>query len=614
MKSYFMKIVTVVVFLLLYGFGFSQDGFLDPTFGDSGKVISATYNGGIYSSLIQSDGKIIVGGTGTYLNGDKLLGGSLLARYNSDGNLDFSFADSGRGVYILADTTSFIPTIYSIALQPDGKIVALGQPAQKGSLIGFAVMRFNGDGTVDKSFGEDGITITKITASDIARAMTLLPDGKILVTGDLHNKINDDNRSFITCYTNDGHLDEGFGNMGIVTIVLDRAMDINTIATTADNKIIIGGQYRIDFKNILMRFNNNGTPDISFGKNGLAELSFDQSITSGTLKSIAVTSDQKIIAGGWIGLNSGKQAITISRFTQDGFADSSFGTNAYTVTEYEDGNSYCNSVAIQTNGKIVAGGYFSNSQTGILTLVRYSQDGLIDTSFGSGGIQNTSFYGDDVGTSLIIQKDGKIVLSGYSQIDSESKFVVVLARYNGDVSRRQILIAKIRRWLQHHNGIVWDNIPGVKSYAVQRSADGVRWTTIHTQQVTANSQSYIINSQQPTVNSYNDPSPSSGTNYYRLQTTSVSGAVVTSNIIAVANDALNVSLSPNPAKNTLLIAGLPANEKVKLTVADFSGNVKLQALANASSYNLNIASLHAGNYVIKMDINSELVSKQFVKE
>ena len=312
-------------------------------------------------------------------------------------------------------------------------------------------MRFNSDGTPDKSFGKEGITVTKISASDIARAMTLLPDGRILVTGDLHNKINDDNRSFIACYTNDGRLDESFGNMGIVTIVLDRAMDINAIVVTADSKIIIGGQYPIDFKNIFMRFNNNGTPDLSFGVNGLAGLSFDKTVATGALKSIALTSDQKIITGGWVDLNSGKQAIAICRFTEDGYADSSFGTNACTVTEYEGGNSYCNSIAIQPNGKIVAGGYFSSNQTGVLTITRYSQDGLIDSSFGVSGIQNTSFYGDDVGTSIVTQKDGKIVLSGYSQIDSESKFVVVLARYNGDETKKQIIIQKIKHYIQTHN-------------------------------------------------------------------------------------------------------------------------------------------------------------------
>ncbi len=74
----------------------------------------------------------------------------------------------------------------------------------------------------------------------------------------------------------------------------------------------------------------------------------------------------------------------------------------------------------------------------------------------------------------------------------------------------------------------------------------------------------------------------------------------------------NVSIYPNPAQNILHVEGLSAN--AELTVVDFTGNIKLQAFANASSFNLNIASLYAGNYLIKIEVNSEVVTKQFVKE
>ncbi len=155
-------------------------------------------------------------------------------------------------------------------------------------------------------------------------------------------------------------------------------------------------------------------------------------------------------------------------------------------------------------------------------------------------------------------------------------------------------------------------MPGVQSYAVQRSMDGIHWTTVYRSQVTAYSAHY------------SDPTPSSaGRNYYRLQTTGTSNAVANSNIISISNDDLNISLSPNPAKSTLSIAGLPKNEKVKVTVVDFSGNTAMShelspvppnAGAMSASYNLNIASLHAGNYMLKIETNGEVVTRQFVKE
>ena len=142
-------------------------------------------------------------------------------------------------------------------------------------------------------------------------------------------------------------------------------------------------------------------------------------------------------------------------------------------------------------------------------------------------------------------------------------------------------------------GIEWDNMPGnVNSYAVQRSADGVNWTTVHRQQTIVNSQLSIVNSPLSTVNYYSDPSPLNGTNYYRLQTTSTGNVVANSNVIAVTSDNNTIKVSPNPAINSLHIEGLSSTQKTKLTVVDFGGNIKLQAEVNGSDYNLNIPFLY----------------------
>ncbi|MBV9961290.1 MAG: T9SS type A sorting domain-containing protein [Parafilimonas sp.] len=77
------------------------------------------------------------------------------------------------------------------------------------------------------------------------------------------------------------------------------------------------------------------------------------------------------------------------------------------------------------------------------------------------------------------------------------------------------------------------------------------------------------------------------------------------------------SISPNPATNNLQIQGLPSNQKIKLTVVDVAGNVAIsqQLTANSSPfYNLNIAALKQGNYLLKIEMNDDVVTKQFVKE
>jgi len=397
---------------------------------------------------------------------------------------------------------------------------------------------------------------------------------------------------------------------------LDQPAAIYSVPITADNKIIVGGGYgSYPGYEILLKYNNNGTPDLGFGENGLAKMSFPDATNGGTaLNDIAIDKEGRIATVGQFYFQNGNAAIKVGRFTKQGFPDNAFGINGYTYTPYKTGSAYGNCLAIQENDKIVAGGYLLIGESSTFTIIRYDANGNLDSGFGINGIQNTFFYGQDNAYSANIQNDGKIVLAG--QVVSEIESEVGIARYNGDESHKQILIAKIRRWLQHHNGIVWDNMPGVKSYAVQRSADGVKWSNVYRLPVTANSQSSVVNAELSTANYYHDASPLPGTNYYRLQTTNVDSAVAYSNVIAISGQQSEISLSPNPAKNVLRIEGLSSSNKTKITVVDLGGNVacSVKLSANSSSYNLNIAALKPGNYWLKLEVNGEVVTKQFVKE
>ena len=616
MKSVFTLLFAVILIKNVS----AQPGSLDSSFDHDGKVVSQSYEGRAYASLLQADGKIILGGSGSYYKADKLLIGSLLVRYNIDGTLDFNFADSGRGVYILGDTGFYIPTIRALALQADGKIVALGDFAQQNGFFGStSLMRFNADGSADKSFGINGLTVTEISGGpDKPKDIALLPDGRIVIVGDLYSEFNQFDQSFIACYLADGILDKSFGNTGVVRLVREQIGTVNGVAVTTDGTIIAGGVNSNG--ETLVRYNSNGTPDLSFGVNGLATMLFENLGAPG-LNDITIDKEGRIITGGTLYLQSGKRAFLAGRFTEDGYPDNTFNSKGYIYTKFSAGDAYANAVAVQENGKVIVAGYLNVGDSGTFTVIRYTANGATDSAFGVNGIQNTFFYGQDIAYSIKIQPDGKIVLAGQAEMDTGS--IVEIARYYGDNSQKQILITKIRRWLQHHNGIVWDNTPGVKSYAVQRSADGVRWSTVyassfttHHSPLTTNSQSSIINSQLSTINYYNDASPLPGTNYYRLQTTSVSGAVANSNVIAINNEPSTISLSPNPAKNVLHIDGLSTSNQTKITVVDLSGNVAIsqQLSANSSSCNLNIAALKPGNYWLKLEVNGEVVTRQFVRE
>jgi hypothetical protein len=155
--------------------------------------------------------------------------------------------------------------------------------------------------------------------------------------------------------------------------------------------------------------------------------------------------------------------------------------------------------------------------------------------------------------------------------------------------------------LQHHNGIEWKANSSSNGYVVQRSCDGIHFNSITR-----------INASNTSNYTYRDPSLLNSTNYYRLQATGVDGFMAYSNVITVAND--DIRISPNTAQNILQAEGLSAN--AKFTIVDFGGNIAIsqKLSANRHSYDLNIASLYAGNYLLKIEVNGEVVTKQFVKE
>jgi uncharacterized delta-60 repeat protein len=157
-----------------------------------------------------------------------------------------------------------------------------------------------------------------------------------------------------------------------------------------------------------------------------------------------VQSDDKIVAAGYTRStnDSNTDNFALARYNPDGSLDQSFGNGGKQITDFFGNQDVVNSVAVQSNGKIVAAGYArhsADSSTSDFALARYNQDGSLDQSFGSGGRQTTDFFGhSDQAYDVAIQPDGRILLAGftYRGVDpSTSDFAV--ARYNLDGSLDQ---------------------------------------------------------------------------------------------------------------------------------------------------------------------------------
>ena len=406
------KIITTTVFLvLLITSSMAQN--LDLTFGTGGKVITAFADTAYGQSLaLQQDGKIIVAGD-AITNGVRAFA---LARYNVDGTLDGSFGTGGK-----VTTPYNNNVIGNVAVQLDGKILICG--TTEDSLIDstymsyhirFTMFRYNTDGTLDASFGTNGMVRPAFSSGsfDNAYSLVIQPDQKFIVAGASGRDF-----AFMRFHP-DGSIDSTFSDDGKFKVNFGYEDMAYTIALQQDGKFVAAG-FSGNFPNFdfaLTRCNANGTIDSTFGTYGLAHLDFGA--TYDRVYSLIIQADGKYVVAGVAG-----QKFAIARFTTSGQLDNTFNTDGLDTTFQSGGK--CYAACIQSDGKILMTGAANNN----FILLRYNTDGTIDNTFGTNGIDTTDFGNTfDQANASIMQQDGKILLAGQAQSNSFSRFAV--ARYH----------------------------------------------------------------------------------------------------------------------------------------------------------------------------------------
>jgi uncharacterized delta-60 repeat protein len=403
-------------------------GNIDTTFGSSGKVTFAI-NGGSRAecTAVQSDGKIIVGGSSFPGTSEQFT----LARLDSLGSLDPTF---GQGGIVGTSVGRSGGRCYSIAVQTDGKIVAGGyanlSSATAGTLYAFVVVRFLSSGLLDSSFGNGGIVTTAPQGKMINVCQSLLveSDGKILVGGISRSSYYDSHFALLR-YTSTGELDQSFGTSGIVITEFGNVDWGASIALQSDGKIIMAGStlnagtYDI----AVARYTSSGGLDPSFGNAGKIVTSIGTGDDSGNC--VLVQSDGKILVAG-NSANGNQGNVAVVRYTDAGTLDTSFGTNGVARSAITTSGS---KALIQRDGKIViAGGSFNGSNYDF-SVVRFFANGLLDTGFGNQGATTTSIRDDDdEALGIALQGDGKVVMAGYSANSGVQQ--IALARYDNSLA------------------------------------------------------------------------------------------------------------------------------------------------------------------------------------
>jgi uncharacterized delta-60 repeat protein len=337
---------------------------------------------------------LIIGGFFASYNG---IARKYIARLNTDGTLDATFAPTGTGL------NSYVRTL---TLQPDGKVLVGGDFTSYDGIQRGHLARLNSDGTLDTTFLQSGSGF-----NDLVRAIAVQPDGKIIVVG-AYNSFNGTNRSRVARLNVDGSLDTNFLQSGSGT-----DGTVGAVALQPDGKIVIGGlffEYTSIPRRFIARLNTDGTLDNTFTQTGTG--------LNGTVLSIAVQRDGKLaIAGGFRSYN-GTSREFLARLNSDGTLDSSFGQTGTGL----DG--VVVTLALQPDEKVIVSGFLTSyNGTPRKYIARFNTDGTLDATFNQTGTGLSDYV-----QAMAIQPDGKIVVTGpFSSYNGTGRLFV--ARLYGDI-------------------------------------------------------------------------------------------------------------------------------------------------------------------------------------
>jgi uncharacterized delta-60 repeat protein len=403
----------------------SGPGSLDTTFGTDGLATAGFTTGGDQANAVavQIDGKLIAAGQA---NG----GASFAAaRFNADGSLDTSYGTEGEVTTPLTGATA--ASAVAVTLQSDGAAILAG--SQRRTVVtgrrknqvtsnywGFALVRYTTGGALDPTFGSGGTVVTPFgaTGTGYARAVAVQTDGKIVAAG-LANTAGQYNFTLVRYNTN-GSLDTGFGSGGKVTTPFATPSRIVGMAIQGDGKIVAAGytepSYNSESGHVLTvaRYNTDGSLDPTFGSGGVVSLPNPAGTsTQRDTRAMALQSDGKIVV---VARWSTDGQFDLVRFNPDGTLDPTFGTGGEVLTTFPATNDqrYPSDVTVQTDDKIVVGGYASGTITDgswATIAVRYNPDGSLDTGFGNGGIAAAATYNKGYGVA-IQPSSGRIVVAG----------------------------------------------------------------------------------------------------------------------------------------------------------------------------------------------------------
>ena len=408
---------------------YNRDGSLDTSFGGGDgiyRVPAAVQQSG-YALTVQADGKILLTG----YSYPSLQNDVLLVRLNSDGSLDTGF---GGGDGVVTTDLGVNEVGRTVALQVDGKILVGGYTFGGGT--NFMVARYNTDGSLDTSFGGgDGVVTTSFggPAADSLTSLVVQLDGKIVVAGGGGNY-----DLAIARYNGDGSLDTSFGGGdGLVTTRANGGglESFSGLVVQADGKLVAAGFSGNDL--VLVRYHPDGSLDTSLGGTGIVVTSLGAGIDGAY--DLALQNDGKIVLVGRTH-NGSNYDVAVVRYNSNGTMDTSFGGgDGIVTTAIGSVDDQGVAVAIQSDGKIVVSGKTWNGTDYDIALLRYNADGTLDVTVDPVNTLNGTPTYTEGGAAVVLDADVQIFDAELSGLNNFSGATLTLVRNGGANAEDQLV-------------------------------------------------------------------------------------------------------------------------------------------------------------------------------
>jgi uncharacterized delta-60 repeat protein len=361
-----------------------EDGTLDPTFGTGGKTWVAnrkTDSDVAQAAALQQNGKIVLGGNRN--SGSNWI----IARLNVNGSLDTSFASRGVFVKSIHKNGARLETI---SVQPDDKILAIGHYSPDRYVRRGVILRLTASGSVDKSFGKDGLVFPNLDARSWRLLGATLHAEKILVCGQAFFADRPGSDLILMRLNANGSLDSTFGTGGIVVADFQLQDCAEEVAINADGQILVAATFESDpeasefhYWSGVVCFEADGSPNVDFGEAGVAQA--PEAADNLNPWEMAIQPDGCIVLAG----NGyyGSRNTVITRFTADGLLDVLFGDNGWVIDPAGAANDVQIAVYLGddepiTKIVVIGNHWATESNTSDFFAARYLDDGTPDVTFG----------------------------------------------------------------------------------------------------------------------------------------------------------------------------------------------------------------------------------------